>query len=150
MMSADLVFMMGNYAARIPTDRSYSENHLWLKPGPIGLRVGLTSYLVRLMQDVYFLAWYIDPHTNVRKKMEIGEIESSKAIASLYAPFDGRVLAFNESLLDDPSVIATDNYDAGWLYEFESTDELLTPAEYLKVLEAGWDNDQRLLKGQTD
>ncbi len=147
-MSEDLVFMMGNYEARVPTDRHYSENHLWLKQSPVGYRVGFTSYSVRLLQDVYFLAWNVDPHTNVCKKMEIGEIESSKAISTLYAPFDGRILDFNENLLDDPSTINTDNYDKGWLFGFESTAELLAPTEYFKLLEAGWDNDQRLLKGQ--
>ena len=74
--------MMGNYEARIPTDRGYSENHLWLKRGTAGFRVGFTSYSVRLLQDVYFLDWLIDPYTDVHKKMEIGEIESSKAIST--------------------------------------------------------------------
>lgn len=147
-MSADLIFPMGNCEARIPTDRGCSENHLWLKQGPVGLRVGFTSYSVRLLRDVYFLGWSVDPHTDVRKNTEIGEIESSKAISSLYAPFDGRILGFNENLLDDPSIINADNYGEGWLFDFESTAELITPEEYLQLLEAGWDDDQQLMKGQ--
>jgi glycine cleavage system H protein len=147
-MSTELVFMMGKFAARLPGDRLYSENHLWLLPHDGRYRVGFTSYSVRLLQDVYFLDWSIDAGTDVRKKQELGEIESSKALSTLYAPRDGRVVAFNEQLLNDPSAINHDNYGAGWLYEFATSSPLLTPEAYLQVLEAGWDETQRLLKGQ--
>src|SRR6478609_3349478 len=108
-MPDDLVFMMGQYAARIPADRLYAENHVWLQPHSGNYRVGFTTYSVRLLQDVYFLSWSIDPDTSVRRKQEIGEIESSKAISTLYVPSDGRVVQFNETLLADPSAINTDN-----------------------------------------
>jgi glycine cleavage system H protein len=147
-MIDDLEFLMGKYAARIPTDRLYAANHVWLKPEGDLYRVGFTSYSVRLLQDVYFLSWSIDPQTQVRFKQEIGEVESSKAVSSLYAPCDGRVLAFNETLLNDPSLINTDNYEAGWLYEFESGDELLSPGQYVELLAAGWEKTQQLIKGQ--
>lgn len=147
-MADDLVFMMGKYAARIPGDRDYAPNHVWLKEEGGKFRVGFTSYSVRLLQDVYFLNWSIDPETRVRAKQEIGEIESSKAVSSLYAPADGRVTVFNEKLLSDPSLINTDNYDGGWLYEFETSAPLLSPAAYVELLEAGWEKTQRTIKGQ--
>src|SRR5688572_17075563 len=102
-MSDHLTFMMGKYEAEIPTDRGYlAAAHVWLTPHESGYRVGLTAYAVRLLQDVYFLDWTIDPHTDVRPKQEIGQIESSKAVSSLYAPANGRVLEFNPALLQDP------------------------------------------------
>jgi glycine cleavage system H protein len=147
-MPEDLVFMMGNYEARIPTDRVYAENHLWLKPDGEHYRVGFTSYSVRLLQDVYFLDWTIDPHTEVASRREIGEIESSKALSSLYVPHAGVVGEFNAALLDDPSAINTDNYESGWLYRFQTDSELLTPAQYLELLDAGWEKTQQTIKGQ--
>lgn len=147
-MADDLVFMMGQYEARIPVDRSYSRNHLWLQENDGVYRVGFTAYSVRLLQDVYFLDWAVDPQSNVKSGKEIGEIESSKALSSLFAPFDGRVLEFNADLLDDPSAINTDNYGNGWLYEFETDAQPLTPEEYVKVLDEGWEDTQRHLKGQ--
>lgn len=147
-MADELVFMMGNYAARVPADRVYAENHLWLKPIDGVFRVGFTAYSVRLLQDVYFLSWSIDPETTVRRKQEIGEIESSKAVSTLYAPDAGKVRAFNEALLNDPSAINTDGYEAGWLYEFESSADFLTPEQYVALLEAGWEKTQRMIKGQ--
>lgn len=147
-MSSDLIFMMGKYEARIPTDRHYSENHLWLQPDGDGFRVGFTAYSVRLLQDVYFLEWSIDPQSDVRNRQEIGEIESSKALSTLYAPYEGRVLEFNEAILDDPSSINTSAYDRGWLYRFQTTAQPLTPEQYLQILEDGWEQTQRTLKGQ--
>lgn len=147
-MPDELVFMMGKYEARIPADRSYAENHMWLKRAGDAYRVGFTAYSVRLLQDVYFLDWSIDPQTNVRRRQQIGEIESSKAVSALYAPFDGRILEFNEELLDDPTAINTDNYGSGWLFTLRTEGEMLTPREYVEHLDAGWEEAQRHLKGQ--
>jgi glycine cleavage system H protein len=147
-MPEDLVFMMGKFAARIPVDRQYSENHLWLQKADGVFRVGFTAYSVRLLQDVYFLEWGIDPETDVKHRKEIGEIESSKALSTLYAPFDGRVLDFNENLLDDPSAINTDNYENGWLYRFQTSATMLNAEQYVEFLDQGWENTQRILKGQ--
>ena len=101
-----------------------------------------------MLQDVYFLEWTIDGQSPVRRKQEIGEIESSKAVSALYAPADGTVLEFNELLLDDPTPINTDSYDDGWLYSFETEAKLLTPQQYVELLDANWDDTQRLIKGQ--
>ncbi len=147
-MTDPLVFMMGKFEARIPVDRRYFESHVWVMPAGELLRIGFTSYAVRLLQDVYFLDWQIDPETDVRRKQTIGEVESSKAVSTLYAPADGRVVRFNEALLNDPSLINADNYERGWLYEFATSEPLLSPEDYLKVLEAGWEQTQRLLKNQ--
>lgn len=147
-MSDALTFMMGKYEARIPRDRLYAENHLWLQEAAGGFRVGFTAYSVRLLQDVYFLDWTIDPFTTVRKKQPVGQIESSKAVSDLFAPADGQVRDFNPALLNDPSAINTDNYEAGWLYHFETGMKLLTPEEYIQVLEQGWEKTQRMIKGQ--
>jgi len=140
--------MMGEYAAAIPADRLYVENHLWLQNHGDHFRVGFTTYSVRLLQDVYFLDWQIDSDTDVADRQEIGEIESSKAVSSLYAPAAGRVLEFNSAVLDDPSAINTDNYDTGWLYKFQTDAGMLSPTAYVEFLEGGWEDTQRMLKGQ--
>lgn len=147
-MSDALIFSMGKYEARIPRDRLYSENHLWLQAAAGGFRVGFTAYSVRLLQDVYFLEWSIDPFTRVVKKQPIGQIESSKAVSDLFAPADGEVRDFNAALLNDPSAINTDGYGAGWLYHFETFAKLLTPEEYAAHLGRNWESTQRMIKGQ--
>jgi glycine cleavage system H protein len=147
-MPSDLVFMMGKYEARLPGDLLYSDNHLWFRPAERGYRVGFTSYSVKLLQDVYFLDWSLEPGTAVRRRQQIGEIESSKALSQLFAPYDGFLLDFNERLLDDPSAINTDNYHDGWLFGFECDTPLLTPQQYYDLLESSWEETQRMIKGQ--
>ena len=147
-MPDELIFMMGKYEARIPADRHYTTNHLWLKLDGSRYQVGFTAYSVRLLQDVFFLDWGIDPNTVVREKQDIGVIESSKALSTLYAPCDGTVGEFNELLLDDPSGINTDGYGDGWLFTFETDAELLSPEDYRKLLEDSWEDTQRVIKGQ--
>ncbi len=148
MSDSNLVFMMGQYEAVLPADRLYADNHHWLQSIDGRFRVGFTSYAVRLLQDVYFLDWTIDPDTTVRKKQEVGEIETSKAVASLYAPVNGAIREFNPALMNDPSLINTDNYEAGWLYEMETDAPMMTADEYFAHLTATWDATQRTLKGQ--
>jgi len=147
-MSDDFTFMMGEYAARIPEDRLYATNHHWLQADGAHYKVGLTAYSVRLLQDVYFLDWSIDPNTNVQPKQQIGEIESSKALSGLFACSLGTVLAFNPQLLDDPSAINADCYGQGWLYTFQTEADCMSPAAYLQFLDDNWENTQRMIKGQ--
>jgi glycine cleavage system H protein len=139
---------MGKYEAKIPQDRFYSKHHMWMKRDQGSVRIGFTTYSVRMLQDVYFLAWSIDAPAHVKYKQEIGEVESSKAISALYAPCEGTVVRFNDLLLGDPSGINADNYGNGWLLEMETTAEFLTAQEYLDHLNATWEKDQRTIKGQ--
>ena len=107
-----LTFMMGNHPAPLPGDLRYCKNHMWCRPGADGVHTfGFTAYAVRLMQDVYFLEWRIEPGL-VTAKQEIGFIETQKATSGLYAPLGGRIVRFNSALLDDPGTINLDNYGA--------------------------------------
>ena len=148
-MSESLTFMMGKHPAPLPGELLYCKNHMWCRPGADGTHTfGFTSYAVRLMQDVYFLEWRIEPGL-VTAKQEIGFIETQKATSGLYAPLAGRVVRFNAALLDDPGTINLDNYGTGWLFHFEGDlGETLDAGAYYAHLAAGWESTQRLIKGQ--
>ena len=150
-MSEPLVFMMGEFAAQFPTDRKYATNHMWATEREAGAshRFGFTAYAVRLLQDVYFLEWLVDPGVHLQHRQEIGAIESKKAESALYAPVGGRLTGFNDELLADPSTINVDKYGAGWLFELEySSGDLITPEQYIEHLVAVWEVTQRTIKGQ--
>ena len=148
-MPDELVFMMGNFAARFPTDRRYTLNHMWLRAEGGSLRFGLSAYALRLLREVYFLEWSVDAGATVRQKDEIGAVESAKAVAALYAPADGTITRFNADTLADPSAINKDGYGAGWLFEMAgSANDAMEPADYLRYLETSWTKAQALLKGQ--
>src|SRR5713101_8126424 len=99
-MSEPLTFMMGKFAAVLPADRRYCRNHMWCLPTGAGPRFGFTTYAVRLMQDVYFLDWEVNPGDAVALKQKIGHIETSKAMSDLFAPIAGTLVQFNPELLN--------------------------------------------------
>jgi glycine cleavage system H protein len=146
-------FAMGEFQAVFPRDRQYATNHMWATQIESGrFRFGLTAYAVRLLQDVYFLDWIVDPPAIVHSRAQIGSIESKKAESDLYAPLPGRLSAINRAALDDPSLINADTYGAGWLIEIESSEPglLLTPDAYSQHLSEAWQVAQRTIKGQVN
>lgn len=146
-----LVFMMGEFTAHFPTDRCYAKNHMWLqRVGDSSVfRCGLTAYAVRLLQDVYFLDWDVEPSTPVALRQAIGSIESKKAESDLFAPIAGTLSEINALALEDPGVINIDPYGEGWLIELTTDSaEVLSPEEYLQHLEEAWPLAQRTIKGQ--
>ena len=149
-MSDELVFMMGQFEARFPTDRRYGKNHMWAhRQDERTWRFGFSAYAVRLLQDVYFLDWDIDAPAVITERQEIGQIESSKAESSLYVPISGRLTRINDVLLKDPTAINVDKYSTGWLFEIEGDgNELLTPTAYLEHLTDAWKVAERTIKGQ--
>ena len=164
MTNDDLIFMMGEFEATFPTDRRYAKNHMWAKAVGQAAHVpdnspargtspswqlGFTAYAVRLLQDVYFLDWEIDPQSELTDGQLIGAIESSKAESSLYAPMPGLLTHLNSALLNDPSTINVDKYGRGWLFEMEGTgDTLLSPQDYIEHLTGVWEVTQKTIKGQ--
>ena len=148
-MPEDQIFLMGKFEAALPGDLRYARNHMWCRTVSDRLRFGFTAYAVRLMQDVYFLDWHFSPGDEVKLLQEIGHIETSKAVADLFAPISGRMGEMNRELLDDPSPINLDGYGAGWLFEMEGDPaSTLTVAEYHEFLAENWEKTQRTLKGQ--
>lgn len=159
--TVDLIFMMGKFEARFPTDRLYAKNHMWAQAHDgvghdevgktPGFRFGFTAYAVRLLQDVYFLEWTVDADTPLREKQACGAIESSKAESELYAPTTGRLTEFNAALLKDPTPINVDTYGTGWLFEMQCEGaNLLTPDKYLEHLAAAWKIAESTIKGQAN
>lgn len=149
-MSEPLTFMMGKYPAVLPAELRYARNHMWCRPSDDDRRrFGFSSYAVRLMQDVYFLDWQVNPGDVVELRQTIGHIETSKAQSDLFAPMPGTLVVFNQELLKDPSAINVDNHGAGWLFEMAGPEAgTMSVQEYHQFLEANWENTQRILKGQ--
>lgn len=149
-------FMMGEFKAVFPSGLKYTTNHMWATPvatsgaAATSWRFGLTSYAVRLLQDVYFLDWIVDAGSGITRRQHLGSIESKKAESDLYSPTAGRLVSYNQQALGDPSVINVDIYKDGWLVEIApaSDVDLMDVDAYLKHLDQAWVVAQRTIKGQ--
>src|SRR5271156_6835106 len=143
-MADDLTFLMGKFAAVLPGDVRYAlTNHMWCREVEGRQRFGFTAYAVRLMQDVYFLDWIVNAGDTVQQLQHIGHIETSKAVADLFAPMAGTIVEFNGALLKDPSAINVDKYGAGWLFDMAGDASVTKDVhEYHAFLTANWDKTQ--------
>ncbi|MBE7466156.1 MAG: glycine cleavage system protein H [Planctomycetes bacterium] len=143
-----LVFDMGLFPAVLPVRLRYSEIHFWFDVREHRTRCGLTSYAMRLLDDVFRLDWKVTVGQDLREADPLGEIESTKASSELYAPMTGRLAAINREVVANPRRLTVDPY-AEWLLEFEGRPEQdLDAARYRDYLAATWEETQRLLKGQ--
>ena len=127
--------------ARIPLDLSYTEEHEWVNVENGKAYVGITYYAQEQLGDIVFVELpEIDDEFS--KGEEVGEIESVKAVAEIYAPISGTILEINEQLIDDPGLINSDPYGEGWLFTMKINNEgelgeLLSAEEYENLEEEG-------------
>lgn len=123
-----------------PGDRSYTEDHEWvlITPGAAlpdsPVRVGITSVAAAALGDLVFIDLPETGSTIVTGEA-CGEVESTKTVSELIPPVSGTVTAVNSAAVDDPTVVTSDPYGAGWLLEVAATTvgELLTAAEYAEM-----------------
>tara|TARA_B100001778_G_C18122112_1_gene421114 strand:+ start:50 stop:427 length:378 start_codon:yes stop_codon:yes gene_type:complete len=105
----------------IPEDLKYSKDHEWLKiEGDIAY-IGITGFAQGELGDIVFVD--IDTEGEVLEKEEVfGSIEAVKTVSDLFMPISGKVLDFNERLEDEPELINSDPYGAGWIIKIAVSD----------------------------
>jgi glycine cleavage system H protein len=121
-----------------PADRRYLDSHEWHKPGPDGtVTIGISQFAVDELTDITYVD--VKKKTGVVKAGEtFGEIESVKATSDIYCGIDGTVVAFNQKVIDDPSLVNKDPYGEGWLVKVkpaaaDGINKLLTAEAYDKA-----------------
>ncbi len=111
---------------------SYTSEHEWIAVDGDVARIGITAYAADKLGDVVFVDLPA-VGSAVAAGRVVGEIESTKSVGELYAPVDGEVVEVNDAVVDDPSLVNSDPFGAGWMIavrfaELPST--LLTADEY--------------------
>ncbi|MCS4490779.1 glycine cleavage system protein GcvH [Corynebacterium sp. ES2794-CONJ1] len=122
----------------LPQDFSYSIEHEWidrLKDQAIGttVKVGITHIAADRLGEVVF-AELPGVGEEVIAGDICGEVESTKSVSDLYSPVSGTVVAVNNDVHDDYSLINDDPYSQGWLFSVEvsAVGDLMTAADYAK------------------
>jgi glycine cleavage system H protein len=106
-----------------PEELLYAKTHEWvyLYEGGAGeriARVGISAFAVEALTDLVYAE--LPPiGREVTAGKPFGEIESVKAVSDLYSPVTGKVIATNQDLAGDLSVLNRDPYGTGWLVEIE-------------------------------
>lgn len=101
-------------------DLKFTSDHEWIAVVGDGddavLRLGITAYAQEALGDIVFVTLPA-VGTEVAAGAALGEVESTKSVSDVYAPFDGTVTARNEQLDSSPELINADPLGEGWMVE---------------------------------
>lgn len=108
----------------VPDNLRYAESHEWiLIEGDTGI-VGITDHAQAELTDIVFA----EPPA-IGKSVGAGEVaavvESVKAASDIYSPVSGEVIARNDAVEQNPSLLNTDPFGDGWIFKIK----LSTPGE---------------------
>jgi glycine cleavage system H protein len=120
----------------VPAELRYTAEHEWVAVEGSSATVGITDFAARALGDVVYVSLPAEGAA-VTAEEPCGEVESTKSVSDLYSPVDGEVTETNADLEDDPGLVNTDPYGAGWMFRVQLAEDagelipgLLSPAEY--------------------
>ena len=122
-----------------PDDLLYTAEHEWVKEvGDGTVRVGITAYAQDALGDVVYVSLPTVGDT-LAAGDSVGEVESTKSVSDIYAPFAGEITAVNEALDAAPELVNSDPDGEGWMYAMRPDDnealaDLLDVAAYRETL----------------
>lgn len=107
---------------QIPEDLRYTTEHEWIRKidGSV-IRIGITDYAQDQLGDVVYVE-LPEEGNEVSKDDLLVEIESTKSVGEVYAPFDGTVKNVNQTVADSPETVNASPYGEGWLVELDVSD----------------------------
>ncbi|CAM2731913.1 glycine cleavage system H protein [Legionella steigerwaltii] len=112
----------------------FTNTHEWLKEEQNEVTIGITDHAQQLLGDMVFVE-LPEVGDKVSAGEELGVVESVKAASDFYAPISGVVTAVNEVVVENPALVNSDPYAAGWLVKLKPShpdeiDSLLTAEQY--------------------
>jgi glycine cleavage system H protein len=125
---------------QVPDELFYTDEHEWIKRlDDSTVRIGITDYAQDQLGDVVYVE-LPDQGATVSKEDILVEVESTKSVGEVYAPFGGTVSATNQAVADNPELVNQSPYENGWLVELSidgglQTEGLLDAAGYRDLTE---------------
>ena len=122
----------------IPAELRYTAEHEWVSVDGTTASVGITDYAQRALGDVVYVS-VPAAGTHVTAGEPCGEVESTKSVSDIYSPVTGEVTEVNSDVDEDPGLVNSDPYGAGWLMKVQLDEDegepsgLLTADEYAEL-----------------
>ena len=120
----------------VPDELHYTREHEWVAIDGATASVGITDHAQSALGDVVYVSAPA-AGAKVTAGEPCGEVESTKSVSDIYSPVDGEVAEVNPEIEDNPGLVNTDPYGAGWLFKVALDDAggevppgLLSAAEY--------------------
>jgi glycine cleavage system H protein len=105
----------------MPEELYYDQYHFWSRIEGDEVVIGMDEFAVKLAGQIVFVQLpFVGKAVSVGKKF--AKVESGKWLGTVYSPVDGEVVAVNEELEANPSLINSDCYGKGWMYRIKPAD----------------------------
>lgn len=122
------------FTFRVMKNYLYHPEECWAKESGGLVLVGVSDFLQKVVGDVAFLE-LPEAGTELTPGGEAGTMETIKTTVSLISPVGGTIKEVNGELDENPQLVNTDPYGAGWIF---------------KVAPGDWEADKKgLLDAQT-
>jgi len=113
----------------LPESLRYTEEHEWAMAVGETYRIGISDFAQSQLGDIVFVELPKVGDT-YRRRQQFGTVESVKAVAELYIPMGGRIVAVNKALEDAPELVNQDPYEKGWMITIQPE----SPAEFEQLM----------------
>jgi glycine cleavage system H protein len=115
----------------------YSKDWMWVKVENGRVRVGITDYAQKQLNEVVF-AELPSAGDEAIKGEPFGTVESVKSVSDLVAPVSGKIVEVNGKVGSNPETLNEDPYNEGWILVMSPTnltDDLKTLMNYEQSVE---------------
>lgn len=130
------------FTFKVPTDRAYSRDGIWLQDlGDGRVRVGVSDFVQQHGGDVAFVSVRA-AGTTLSVGDDFAELETVKVNLALPSPIAGTIVEINPELDTGPEAVNTNPYGDGWLAVIRAAAwdvdraGLLNPPAYLSILQS--------------
>ncbi len=96
----------------------FTSDHEWLKIDGDVATVGITDYAQTQLGDVVFVE-LPKVGRQLKKAEAAAVVESVKAASDVYAPITGEIVAINDALAAEPSLVNTDPAGGAWFFKIK-------------------------------
>ena len=125
---------------KLDQNAKYQDSHEWARQEGDLIVCGISDHAQESLSDVVYVE-FPEIGDSFSQGDTFGVVESVKAASDLYIPLGGEIVEVNEALEDEPELVNSDPYGAGWMIKFKPSnpgewDSLLSPDDYQKIAEA--------------
>jgi glycine cleavage system H protein len=122
------------------TQLRYTKDHEYIRVDADGAAVGVSVHAQSQLGDVVFVE-LPEVGATFAQGAEAAVVESVKAASEVYAPASGEVVAVNNALESEPSLINEDPTGKGWIFRLKlanptELDALMDEAAYLEFVKS--------------
>lgn len=114
-----------------PSELRYTADHEWVQLKDGQALIGITAFAQAELGDIVFVDIPL-MDAEISQHEVFGSVEAVKTVSDLFMPITGKIVAVNTDLDQDPGLVNSDPYQAGWL----AMVSLSNPGEFENLLSA--------------